>query len=472
MSREVGGGTDEEQSSHASVDGESSTASVIDGASIDVTDLSICFGDLPVLDAVSLDIEAGELVGLVGPNGAGKTTLLRAISGALSPDAGTVRIQGTDVHGLDSRASSQFVAVVPQNTALSFSFPVRDVVAMGRHPHRSRFAPPSDADRQAVERALDRTGTAAFADRPIDELSGGQRQRVVLARAIAQETPVLLLDEPTASLDVNHQVEMLSLVRSLVDDGRTVVAAIHDLDLAARYCDRLALLADGAIRTVGPPEEVLAAETVSAVFDTTAAVTANPVTDTPSVTTLSNAAADPGTREERDDRDLHPEQSDSLPGRVHVIGSGRTAAAVLVRLATAGIDVSVGPVPERAVVTQVTRQHDVDVLSVEPFTPISSAVRAKLENFVRTADVVVLARPGTELDAQLDLDSVCRSTPVVEADSVADAPSTGPMQDDRSLTAETAGTPTLLRRHVHRSEATPETIVDAVRTATARNSSE
>ncbi|WP_435553174.1 heme ABC transporter ATP-binding protein, partial [Natrinema sp. CGMCC1.2065] len=287
----------------------------LEPASISITDCSLSFGDLAVLENVSLTIEPGEFVGFVGPNGAGKTTLLRLISGALAPDSGSIAIDGTDVHGLSSRASSRLVSVVPQDTTLSFSFPVRDVVEMGRHPHRSRFSSATPADRAAVERALERTRTAELADRPIDEVSGGQRQRVVLARAIAQETPVMLLDEPTASLDINHQVETLELVRELVAEGRTVVAAIHDLELAARYCDRLVLLADGRVAADGPPSSVLTREALADSFDANAVVTPSPVTGTETVTAFAA------------DREAGP-----LPDRVHVLGTGTAAAGVIARL--------------------------------------------------------------------------------------------------------------------------------------------
>ncbi|MBZ6496694.1 ATP-binding cassette domain-containing protein [Haloterrigena longa] len=341
---------------------------------VTIDDCSLAFGDLSVLEGISLTIDPGEFVGIIGPNGAGKTTLLRAISGALEPDSGTVRIDGVDVHGVSSRASSRLVSVVPQDTSLSFSFPVRDVVEMGRHPHRSRFSSPGPEDRAAVERALERTRTAEFAGRPIDEISGGQRQRVVLARAIAQETPAMVLDEPTASLDINHQVETLELVRELVAEGRTVVAAIHDLDLAARYCDRLVLLADGAVSRDGSPSNVLTGDALADSFDANAVVTPNPVTGTETVTAF---AADRGT--------------EALPNRVHVLGSGSAAAGVLARLEAAGVDPSVGPVSSGDAAAETARSLGVDIVETEPFAPLSSAERDSVETLIRDAGVTVLA---------------------------------------------------------------------------------
>lgn len=251
---------------------------------IAVDDVSVTLGDSAVLEDVSVTVADGEFVGLVGPNGAGKTTFLQTVNGLVEPDSGRVRIDGRTVGQCATKELGRLVATVPQDTTLAFDFPVRDVVEMGRTPHRSRFATATAEDREAVERALDRTDTARFADRPVGELSGGERQRVVLARALAQDAPVLLLDEPTANLDIGHQARVLDIVSALAAEGRTVVAAVHDLDLAARYCDRLVLLDDGREVASGVPEAVLTADRVGRVFDTTVSVATDAVTGTPSVT--------------------------------------------------------------------------------------------------------------------------------------------------------------------------------------------
>ncbi|ELY53844.1 heme ABC transporter ATP-binding protein [Natronococcus jeotgali] len=349
------------------------TPPATDGARLEVEDVAVSLGEVDVLEDVSLTVEPGEFVGLVGPNGAGKTTLLRAVSGALEPTRGSVAVDGAALHDRPSKAASRLVAVVPQDTTLSFSFDVRTVVEMGRYPHRSRFSPPDEDDRAAVDRALERTRTTRFADRPIDEVSGGERQRVVLARAIAQETPVLLLDEPTASLDVNHQVETLELVRELVSEGRTVVAAIHDLDLAARYCDRLVALAGGRVLEAGPPEAVLNRDVLAAAFDVTAAVTENPVTGSPTVTALPDA-------------DGAPE-----PARVHVVGSGATAANVLSRLTAAGLECTAGPVSGGDVAAEVARGQGLETLDVEPFAPLGAGDIDAVCRAAATADATVVA---------------------------------------------------------------------------------
>ena len=256
-----------------------------------VDDLSVDLGGSEILSGVSLTADTGDLVGLVGPNGAGKTTLLRAIQGAVQPTAGTVTVDSHTTTSLSARETGRLVATVPQETRLSFSFSVEDAVAMGRNPHIGRFGTADADDRRAVREALVDTDLTDLADRPVTELSGGERQRVLLARAFAQDTPLLLLDEPTSNLDINHAVNTLDLVRSVVDEGTTAVAAIHDLNLAARYCDRLVLLADGSVVEAGAPDTVLTSETLEAAFDARTVVSHDPATDAPRVTALSEGQA-------------------------------------------------------------------------------------------------------------------------------------------------------------------------------------
>lgn len=251
---------------------------------IRIRDLHVSLGGASVLTGIDRDVSPGKLVGLVGPNGAGKTTLIRTINGYLQPDRGQVLVDGEAAANLSARQLGRRVATVPQATELSFDFDVRTVVEMGRHPYRSRLGS-HDPDPEAVDRALERTETLAFADRPLSAVSGGERKRVLLARALAQDTPILLLDEPTANLDIGHAARTLDLVRDLaVDDDRTVLTAIHDLDLAGRFCDHLLLLAGGRLRLAGTPHEVLTAEAVGEAFDTPVSVTSHPETGAPLVT--------------------------------------------------------------------------------------------------------------------------------------------------------------------------------------------
>ncbi|MFB6251920.1 MAG: ATP-binding cassette domain-containing protein [Halobellus sp.] len=345
--------------------------------------LRVAFDQTPVLEGIDAAIHPGTFVGLVGPNGAGKTTLLRALNGTQTPDAGDVIVSGKRIPELGSKAASRLVSTVPQDTAVAFEFDVRQVVEMGRNPHRSRFGGWSEADEAAVQRALDRTDTGQFEDRSVSTLSGGERQRVVLARALAQETPLLLLDEPTASLDINHQVRTLELVRDLVRHGKTAVAAIHDLNLAAHYCDELVLLADGEIRAQGSPESVLTETALQEAFDANAVVSQHPVTGSVYVTALPDETADEARSEQGTGR--------SRPGRIHVVGGGGTAARHLYVLDAAGYDVSVGALNEGDTDTEAARSLALDVETVEPFAGIDPASRAAVERRIDAADCVVVA---------------------------------------------------------------------------------
>jgi iron complex transport system ATP-binding protein len=343
---------------------------------IQVEGVELSFGDVSVLDGIDLRVEPGELVAVVGPNGAGKTTLLRTINGVLEPDAGEVWLDGQRVGELGSRAVSRKLATVPQDTHVGFSFRARDVVEMGRTPHRSRLDWSDDGD--PVEEALERTETTHLRERRVDDLSGGERQRILLARALAQEPQALLLDEPTASLDINHQVRVLSLVEELVNEGRAALAAIHDLDLAARYCDRLLLLYDGTMVARGPPETVLRDPMLADAFETETAVTRNSVTGTPTVAALSD----------RPDRD----------STVHVAGGGEGAATAVRSLWQAGFEVTVGPAPDGDVVAELARQLDIDVLTSPAFQEPSEATRQAAVEVAQEADVVVVTDgPGGEL---------------------------------------------------------------------------
>nr|WP_303650224.1 ATP-binding cassette domain-containing protein [Halalkalicoccus sp. NIPERK01] len=326
---------------------------------------------MAVLDSISTHIGEGRFVGLVGPNGAGKSTLLRAIGAVLKPDAGTVLLDGEAVHDLPSRAASRRVATVPQDTHLSFDFDVREVVAMGRTPYRSRFRTSDPAGDESVERALSRTETEEFADRSIGAVSGGERQRVVLARALAQDTPILLLDEPTASLDINHQIRTLELVRDLADEGKTVIAAIHDLNLAAHYCDDLLLLSEGRIVESGPPESVLTESNLTNAFDARAVVSRHPVTGSVYVTAL-------------------PERGGDREGRVHVIGGGGTVSRLLYVLSAAGYEVSVGALGEGDSDLETARLLGLDAVTVEPFAPIDAETRERASERIARADVTVV----------------------------------------------------------------------------------
>jgi iron complex transport system ATP-binding protein len=232
----------------------------------------------------------GERVAVLGPNGAGKSTLLRVASGYLRPSAGRVLLDGRDLTTIPRREAARRVAGVAADESHDFPFTVREAVALGRHPWRGTFAPPGDKDRERVETALERTHLLPLAERTLPSLSSGERQRVALARCLAQDAEVLLLDEPTAHLDLGHQVRLLDLVRThVVEEGRAAVAVLHDLNVAAAWADRVALLVGGRLVAEGTPRAVLTPARIAEAFEAEVSVLAHPHGDAPLIVPRTRA---------------------------------------------------------------------------------------------------------------------------------------------------------------------------------------
>jgi iron complex transport system ATP-binding protein len=233
---------------------------------VDVREASFTYGAYLAVDHVSFTARAGELVGLVGPNGAGKSTLVRMVAGLATPSSGTVRLAGLDPAAAPRRAVARVAALVPQEPRIAWPFTVRQAVMMGRAPRQGLLALPSRFDRGAVEGALEACDLLHLAERHLDELSGGERRRVFFARALAQEPRVMLLDEPTAFLDLAHQMAAMRMAEVAARGGLCVVAVLHDLNLAAASCGRLVVLSRGRVVAEGAPDDVLTAERVHAVW--------------------------------------------------------------------------------------------------------------------------------------------------------------------------------------------------------------
>jgi iron complex transport system ATP-binding protein len=268
---------------------------------LDARELSFSVEANKLLDRVDVRAERGQFVGLIGPNGAGKSTLLRAISNVVNIQEGTVSLHGADLRSMPPRKVAEILALVPQIAPYTQGFSAFELVLMGRYPHLGRFQVEGQADDRIVKDAMRLTETEEFAARTIDTLSGGERQRVFLARAVAQQPQVLLLDEPTSNLDILHQLKILTLVRQLVDDGLTAIAAIHDLNLAARFCDRLVLLAEGRVVTGGTPAAVLTPETIESAFGVKSAIYREPVSGALAVSLIAPAAepvTEPGVEQQ------------------------------------------------------------------------------------------------------------------------------------------------------------------------------
>ncbi|MBD8477323.1 ATP-binding cassette domain-containing protein [Microbacterium sp. CFBP 8794] len=246
--------------------------------------LTLSYGDRTIIDELDLELPAGRITAIVGANGCGKSTLLRALARLLPPKTGRVVLDGKALHERPSKEIARILGLLPQSPIAPEGIAVADLVGRGRHPHQRALARWSALDYEVVAEALAATGISDLADRSIDELSGGQRQRVWIAMALAQETDILLLDEPTTFLDVAHQVEVLDLLTDLNRDrGTTTVMVLHDMNMAARYADHLVALRDGRIVAAGDPSAVMTSELIADVFGLDALVVPDPVSGTPLV---------------------------------------------------------------------------------------------------------------------------------------------------------------------------------------------
>ena len=250
---------------------------------VSVRGASAGYGNRNVLSNLDLEVEVGSLAAIVGPNGVGKSTLLKMISGIMQPDAGTVHVMGTDVFTLSARERARLVATVPQTPELPAGSAALEVVLMGRNPHLGLLSWETNADVTIALASMRSTDTEHLIDRPVDRLSGGERQRVAVAMALAQQTPVLLLDEPTANLDLAYQPAIMQLLAELAGSGRTVVTALHDLTLAAQFCDTIALMTEGRFVATGPPEQVLTRERIRRAYGADVRIMAHPDTGKPVV---------------------------------------------------------------------------------------------------------------------------------------------------------------------------------------------
>mgnify|MGYP001198676471 FL=1 len=245
--------------------------------------LFISYGGGPtIVEDLSISIPTGEITVIVGPNGCGKSTLLKALARILTPTSGSVLIDGSDIQSQKTKEIAQQLGLLPQNPSSPDTIVVSDLVRRGRYPHQGIFNQWSSDDEKAVTEALSTTGLSPFADRLVDELSGGQRQRVWIAMILAQNTPIMLLDEPTTHLDIAHQIEVLELLKKLSEqNGRTVIMVLHDLNLAMRYATNLIAMSEGEIREAGRPEDIVTSQMVRDVFSIEAEVIKDPIVGSP-----------------------------------------------------------------------------------------------------------------------------------------------------------------------------------------------
>lgn len=247
-----------------------------------VRDLTVSYGAATIIDGLALDVPRGGVTTIVGPNGCGKSTLLRAVAGLIPRERGEVVLNGRNTAEMKRREIARTLAVLPQTPVAPDGLTVRDLVGRGRHPHQTWLRQTAEKDSAMVDKVMELTQVSEFAERPLERLSGGQRQRAWIAMVLAQDTPLVLLDEPTTYLDLSHSVELLALIRRLADDmGRTVVMVLHDLNLAARFSDQLVVMKGGEVQAAGTPAEVVSEQLLADVFSLPAVVAEDPVAGGP-----------------------------------------------------------------------------------------------------------------------------------------------------------------------------------------------
>ncbi len=346
------------------------------GLNIDVQGLKFTYDAHPVLDATEFVVQHGDLVALLGANGAGKSTLLRCISRILKPTGGHILLDGSELQQLSSKEAARLMAVVPQETAADFDFTVEEIVMMGRFPYLKRFQKEEQQDRDLVKWSMEMTGVSHLAHRSIAALSGGEKQRVIMARAVCQQPEVLILDEPTANLDIGYQSMLLELAARLNRDyGVTVIAAIHDINLAVHHFNRFILLSGGRVLATGRAEEVITAENIQMSYGVPASTYRHPLHG---VLQISVARRQPRGVCNNDER------------AIHVIGGGEEALPTLELLNQKCCRLSVGPVSAQDSSCRFAHFNGFPVIIVPPFTTMSSEHREEHLKLMRSAEAVVI----------------------------------------------------------------------------------
>jgi iron complex transport system ATP-binding protein len=339
-----------------------------------INDVDCSYGSIKVLEGIRFVVKSGEFLGILGPNGSGKTTLLRSISRILKPKKGTILIGDKDIYKLKSLEVAKQMAVVPQDTPVTFDFNALEVVLMGRNPHMPRFKMESREDLAIAKNSMELTGTWQFASRPITELSGGERQRVIIARALTQEPQILLLDEPTTHLDICNQLEIMDLLKQLCQTKKLLIIAVfHDFNLAARYCDSLILLKEGKIVAVGESTKTLTTENVKKVFNVDTIVKKHPVTGSLHVIPISR-----------------PQNQKHKSIFIHLICGGGTGSQLMKILIDEGYTVTAGVLNLLDTDHETAQVLGVPTANEAPFSPITDeAHKANLQMISRTNVLII-----------------------------------------------------------------------------------
>ena len=360
------------------------------------------YPERPIFSGLSLSLEGGEVLGLIGPNSSGKTTLLKLMDGLLQPQRGTISLGEKNLSQIPRAQVARIIAVVPQAMEVPFSFSVGEIVLMGRAPYLTRFGWEKKKDLEVAREAMALTGVAGLEDRTFWELSQGEKQRVLIARALAQEPRVMLLDEPTSHLDINHQVEINELIRRLnLRKGLTVLHISHDLNLAAEYCHRIVLLHQGSVFSAGVPSEVITEENIRRVYETKVLVEKNPLSGAPRITLLGKGKIEK----------TGPQRT------VHIIcgeGSGVDSAR---RLLLRGYRVSLGVLNTGDTDQKIGKTLGLPMALEGPFSSISERGMEENRKLIEKSDLVLLERfhigPGNLANLRAALEALEKGNKVI-----------------------------------------------------------
>lgn len=343
---------------------------------IDVKNLEFGYKENPVIKNISFNIKSGSFVSIIGPNGSGKSTLLKTINSIYKANRGTISLYGKDISSYKKRELAKTIALVPQDTNIEYDFTVEDIVMMGRHPYKKRFETELETDHKIVNEALELTNTLVLKDRAINQISGGERQRAIIARALAQKPAVILLDEPTSNLDINHQMDILNLLKKLnKESGLTVVLVIHDINLACRYSDEIILLHKGEILGIGTPEEVITVENVEDAYNMNAAIEKNKYTDTIHLTPI----------------EIKEKNANLYHNRVHIICGGGSGQEIINKLYTEGFELSLGVLNVGDADWEHGKNLNIPMVEEIPFSGISDQSHYENIKVMEKSDIIVIS---------------------------------------------------------------------------------
>ncbi|MHB1253009.1 MAG: ABC transporter ATP-binding protein [Candidatus Humimicrobiaceae bacterium] len=351
----------------------------MDDNSINVKNLNFSYGGAPVLKNLNFEIRKNSFISILGPNGAGKSTIINLISKVLTGYDGEILIEGKNIRDLNQIEIAKKISVVPQNTSLGFNFSVFETVMMGRYPYLSRFKSENQEDYKIVTEVMKLTRTEIFKDRNYNELSGGEKQRVIIAQTLVQNSPIIILDEPTSHLDINFQIEFMELFFSLFKkDKKTIIGIFHDINLAIQYSEKIMLLKDGDIFCYGNVEEIITRTNMMSVFNSDVYIGKNPFTGKLYVSPNFNLQF------------IHTDEIIKKEIKVHVIGGGGAASPILNMLHNSGYIVSTGVVNNLDTDINTAEQLGITFINEAPFSPISEEAYLRNLELIKTSDFVIL----------------------------------------------------------------------------------